>query len=169
MATDRLDIMFFCLGNICRSPLAEALFSHKIEARGLEEAFHVESSGTSSYHVGEPPDPGSQNVARERLGRDISHQRSQQLTRDHLETFDYLVAMSQSNRQNALELGADVDPERVMLLRDFETDEFADPDVPDPYGAGQSQFDLVFDIVDRCCDELLDELLDRHPELTADR
>lgn len=169
MTDDRLDIMFFCLGNICRSPLAEALFSHKIEQRGLADAFRVESSGTSSYHVGESPDPGSQNVARERLGRDISHQRSQQLTREHLETFDYLVAMSQSNRQDALELGADVDEDRLMLLRDFETDEFADPDVPDPYGAGQSQFDLVFDIVDRCCDELLEYLLERHPETAPDR
>lgn len=167
MSNDRLDIMFFCLGNICRSPLAEALFSHKIEERGLEEAFRVESSGTSSYHVGESPDPGSQNVARERLGRDISHQRSQQLTREHLETFDYLLAMSQSNRQRALELGAEVDEDRLMLLRDFEPEEFAEPDVPDPYGERQEQFDLVFDIVDRCCDEFLAHLLDAHPELTA--
>lgn len=164
--TDRLDIMFFCLGNICRSPLAEALFSHKVEHRGIEDRFHIESSGTSSYHVGESPDPGSQNVARERLGRDISHQRSQQLTRDHLETFDYLVAMSDSNRTRALELGAEVDEERTFLLREFDPKAETDLDVPDPYGEGQSQFDLVFDIVDRSSDRLLEHLLQTHPNVT---
>jgi len=165
----KLDIMFFCLGNICRSPLAEALFSHKIEQRGLEEAFLVESAGTSSYHVGESPDPGSQNVARERLGRDISHQRSQQLHRRHLEAFDYLIAMSESNRRDALELEADVDEDRLMLLREFDSVGPDDRDVPDPYGEGQSQFDLVYDIVDRSCDEFLEFLLDRHSEIAPDR
>ncbi len=165
MSTDRLDIMFFCLGNICRSPLAEALFSQKIEERGLEEAFHVESSGTSSYHVGESPDPGSQRVAEERLGRDISHQRSQQLTREHLETFDYLVAMSASNRRRALDRASGVDENRLFLLREFDPEAGDDLDVPDPYGAGQSQFDLVYDIVDRSCDRLLEHLLEEHPQL----
>jgi protein-tyrosine phosphatase len=164
--TDRLDIMFFCLGNICRSPLGEALFSHKIEQRGIDDRFHVESSGTSSYHVGESPDPGSQNVARERLGRDISHQRSQQLTPEHLESFDYLVAMSESNRSQALELDADVDEDRLFLLRDFDPKAETDLDVPDPYGEGQSQFDLVYDIVDRSCDRLLEHLLQKHPTVT---
>lgn len=153
--------MFFCLGNICRSPLAEGLFRHKVRERGLEERFDIESSGTSSYHVGEAPDPGSQRVARERLGLDISHQRSQQLSRRHVAEFDVLIAMDESNRRKALRW-ADSDDD-VELLRDYEPDP-ADrgTGVPDPWGAGGSQFDLVFDIVDRCCDVLLDDLVERH-------
>jgi protein-tyrosine phosphatase len=167
MSDEPLDVMFFCLGNICRSPLAEALFCHRIEQQGLEDAFRVESSGTSAYHVGESPDPGSQNVARERLGRDISHQRSQQLTADHLETFDYLVAMDQSNRQRAIERApADVD-QKLFLMRDFDPEAGGDLNVPDPYGAGQSQFGLVFDIVDRSTAEFLDFLLREHDRLRS--
>ena len=70
--SEPIKVMFFCLGNICRSPLAEGLFRHKVEQRGLDHRFHIESSGTSSYHVGELPDPGSRRVAMQRLGLDIS-------------------------------------------------------------------------------------------------
>jgi protein-tyrosine phosphatase len=159
--SDTIKVMFFCLGNICRSPLAEGLFRHKVRERGLQDWFEIESSGTSSYHVGEPPDPGSQRVARKRLGLDISHQRSQQLSRQHVEEFDVLVAMDSSNQRVAQQWADGEDA--VWLLRDFEPDP-ADRGtaVPDPWGGGGSQFDLVFDIVDRCCDVLLDELVDRH-------
>lgn len=160
MPDDKLSIMFFCLGNICRSPLAEGLFRHKVEERGLTHLFHIESSGTSSYHVGELPDPGSRRVAMERLGLDISYQRSQQLTREHVAEFDYLVAMDESNRQSAQRWAG---TKGVALLRDWEPDPaHRGKGVPDPWGGGGSQFDLVFDIVDRCCECLLDELVDRH-------
>lgn len=150
--------MFFCLGNICRSPLAEGLFRHKVEQRGVADRFHIESAGTSGYHRGELPDPGSVRVAQRRLGLDITYQRSQPLTRRHMEDFDLIVAMDASNRRNALALGVD---REVRLLREWEPNHAhrAD-DVPDPWGGGGSQFDLVFDIVDRCCDRLLDELLE---------
>jgi protein-tyrosine phosphatase len=157
--------MFFCLGNICRSPLAEGLFRHKLDQRDLTDRFHVASSGTSSYHIGESPDPGSQAVAREKLGLDISGQRSQQLESDDFHRYDYLVAMDHSNRRNALRLDA-ADDDKIYLLRDFEpmqTDR--DQGVPDPYGGGGDQFELVFDIVDRCLDEFL-VFLDRRHGLT---
>lgn len=149
--------MFYCLGNICRSPLAEGLFRHKVEQRGVAHLFHIESAGTSDYHRGEQPDPGSVRVAQRRIGLDITDQRSQPLTRAHLETFDLVVAMDASNRHNAAKLGVE---REIRLLREWEPDpaQRAD-DVPDPWGGGGSQFDLVFDIVDRCCDRLLDELL----------
>jgi protein-tyrosine phosphatase len=155
--------MFFCLGNICRSPLAEALFRHKVEQRSIVDRFHIESSGTSAYHIGEAPDPGSQQVARERLDRDISHQTSQQLADEHHHEFDYLVAMDRSNRRHALRTEA-ADPDRVLLLRNFEpTKAKRGTDVPDPYGGGNSQFDRVYDIIDRCTDRLLDHLLEENP------
>lgn len=159
---DRQRILFFCLGNICRSPLAEALFRHHAEERGLSDAFEIGSAGTSRYHVGEAPDPGSQNVARERLGLDISGQRAEQLDDQHLRAFDYLVAMSESNIQDAKRLDG-ADAVSFKLLRDWEPE--ADnhgKDVPDPYGGGGQQFNRVFDIVDRCTRELLDDLVTRH-------
>ena len=160
MSQSPIRVMFFCLGNICRSPLAEGLFRHKIEARGLEARFHVESSGTSGYHVGDPPDPGSQLVARQRLGLDISDQRSQKLTREHVEGFDYVVAMDAANRRDASRWLPE--GKAIHLLRDFEPDPSERGEgVPDPWGGGGSQFDLVFDIVDRCLDGFLDHVVER--------
>ncbi len=162
MSSSKIRVMFFCLGNICRSPLAEALFRHKVEERGLGDRFHIESSGTSAYHVGEAPDPGSQRVAYDRLGLDISRQRSQQLTDAHHREFDYLVAMDRSNRRHALRMDS-ADEERVLLLRNFETEPSKrGTDVPDPYGGGSNHFDEVFAIVDRCTERLLDHLLDHN-------
>lgn len=151
-------VMFFCLGNICRSPLAEGLFLYHLNERGLQDDFHVESSGTSAYHVGEAPDPGSQAVIKRMLDVDISHQRSQQLTEAHVREFDYLVAMDHSNLRAAERLGeAD-----ILLLRDFEPEpSLRDSGVPDPWGGGGSQFQNVYEIVYRCTEMFLDHLLEQ--------
>jgi protein-tyrosine phosphatase len=157
MSQPKTRVMFFCLGNICRSPLGEGLFAHKVAQRGLSDRFHVESSGTSAYHVGEPPDLGSQRVARQRGGLDISGQRSQQLTRRHVETFEVVVAMDRSNQGNAERLAPG---HSVLLLRDYEPNERErGRDVPDPWGGGPQGFETVYDIVDRCCEALLDSIL----------
>lgn len=159
MSRSQIRIIFFCLGNICRSPLAEALFRHKVAQRGLADRFHIESAGTSAYHLGEAPDPGSQQVAYDRLGLDISHQQAQQLAEHHHADFDYLVAMDRSNKRHALRMDG-ADGEKILLLRNFEPEAHQrGTDVPDPYGGGNSQFDLVYDIVDRCCDNLLEYIL----------
>lgn len=148
-------VMFFCLGNICRSPLAEGLFCHHLETHRLEHLFHVESSGTSAYHVGDPPDLGSQRVTLKHLKLDISHQRAQQLTAHHLDEFDVVVAMDESNRSNALRLRPNAN---IILLRDFDVESPGD-DVPDPYGGGANQFEVVYEMVYRCTAKLLDDLL----------
>jgi len=160
MADDVVSVMFFCLGNICRSPLAEALFRHKVDEAGLTDRFHIESSGTSSYHIGEPPHRGSQRVARERLGLDITDQRAQQLTREHVESFDWLIAMDRSNYRGA-ERWAGPDT-RLHLLRDFEPGGGQADDVPDPWGGGGSQFEHVYEIVDRCTAALLEHIAQTH-------
>lgn len=152
-------IMFFCLGNICRSPLAEGIFRHHVERAGFAADFHIESSGTSAYHVGEPPDMGSQRVVQQRLGVSIADQRAQQLSADHLRDFDVLVAMDASNRANARRLGHH---REIMLLRDFEPNPPRGGDVPDPWGGGANQFELVYEIVHRCTGELLDTLIRKH-------
>lgn len=152
-------VMFFCLGNICRSPLAEGIFRHHVQQRGLAHRFHIESSGTSDYHVGEAPDVGSQRVVKQRLGVDIAQQRAQQLTSGHLAHFDVLIAMDASNRANARRLGHH---SGIELLRDFEPHPPRGGDVPDPWGGGPTQFEVVYEIVYRCTERLLDELIQRH-------
>lgn len=154
-------VMFFCLGNICRSPLGEALFAYHVKQQGLSAQFEVQSSGTSAYHVGEAPDPGSQAVAMRRLGLDISDQRAQQLTSEHLRTFDVIVAMSQANIDAARRLkGAEA--VEFLLLRDFEPNPtHRGLDTPDPWSLGQAAFEEVYEIVYRCTAELLADLRQR--------
>lgn len=152
-------VMFFCLGNICRSPLAEALFRYHVEARGLGDRFEIASSGTSGYHVGEPPDPGSVRVARERLGLDISGQRAQKLVGAHVQAYDWLVAMDGANLRDARRL-AGGEREKLVLLRDYEPSETQrGGDVPDPWGGGPEHFEQVFEMVERCTSGLLDALI----------
>ncbi len=157
----RTGVLFVCLGNICRSPLGEGIFRHRVEAAGLGDRFEIDSSGTSGWHAGEAPDPGSVRVARAR-GIDISGQRSRALTREDLERFDVIVAMDASNRRNILSLagagGAEALRGRLWLMRNFEREEDGSGDdegVPDPWGGGARGFEEVFEIVDRSCANLL--------------
>lgn len=119
MNPPKISLMFFCLGNICRSPIAEGLFRAKVEERGLTDQFHIESSGTSNYHAGEKPDPGSIAVVKSRIDVDISYQRSQQLLAHHLSDFKYVVAMDAMNISNAEKLGKG----NIFRLRDYDPEE----------------------------------------------
>ncbi len=151
-------VLFVCLGNICRSPMAEGLFKAKVKARGLERRFEVDSAGTSSYHVGDPPDPGSVKVAA-RVGVDISRDRSRQVTASDLQTFDYVIAMDRSNQRGLLQLGGEYE-HKIHLMRSFEPG--ADSlDTPDPWGGGIRSFERMYKIVDRAVDGLLEHILDQ--------
>lgn len=155
MSPSPTRVLFFCLGNICRSPLAEALFRYHVEQRDLIDDFEIASAGTSGYHVGSPPDSGSVRVARERLGLDISSQRAQQLNASHLSSYDYLVAMDRSNLNNARQLSG-ASEANLLLFRDFEPNQSdVGLDVPDPWGGGASHFENVYEIVDRCANSFL--------------
>ena len=140
-----------CLGNICRSPLAEAICKQKIIENKLESIISCDSAGTANYHVGETPDPRTIEVS-ENHGVPISH-RGQQFKKHHTEEFDYLIAMDQSNKNNMIyEMGAD--SESLFLMREFDT-EGKNQDVPDPWYGGMDGFENIFQILDRSIDELL--------------
>ena len=145
-------VLMVCLGNICRSPLAEGAFEALIQERGLGEKYRVDSAGTGGWHVGEPPHSGSQNIAH-RHGVDISHQRSRQVSARELSTWDWLIAMDQSNLSNLIRMGAP--PDRTKLLLSFDPTGDVN-EVPDPYYEGG--FDRVFDLVNTGCRHLLDFL-----------
>jgi protein-tyrosine phosphatase len=149
------SVLFVCLGNICRSPLAEAVFRHKVRERGVEAEFEIDSAGTSGYHNGAAPDRRSTETARRR-GVELTGQ-SRQLGAEDLSRFDYVIAMDGENLREirALEAGGTA---RIHRLREWDP-ERSGADVPDPYYGGPGGFDEVHDIVDRSCEALLDHLL----------
>lgn len=144
MATHR--ILFLCLGNICRSPMAEGVFRHLVESKGVAESFYVDSAGMGAWHTGDPPDKRGQQTLRKR-GIDISGQRARQVRTADFEHFDLLVGMDQSNREALLGLAPQSQVHKVRLLLEFAPDTGVE-DVPDPYYGGASGFDRVYDLID---------------------
>lgn len=147
---EKIRVLFVCLGNICRSPLAEAVFNHKIHQSGLDDRFEVDSCGTGDYHIGEPPDPRTLANARKN-GIPVSHF-CRQITVGDLSYYDYILVMDNSNLQNVMMLeGADHHAHKIFLLREFDPDGKG-LEVPDPYFGGEEGFDDVYSIVNRSLD-----------------
>lgn len=149
-------ISFVCLGNICRSPTAEGVFQHLVNEAGLSAYFEIDSAGTGSWHIGNPPNSKSQAVANQHGIKLLS--RARQVEASDLEYYDLVVAMDHSN---AGDLHAMIvkpeQEEKIVMLRDFDSDP-DDGAVPDPYYGGIDGFKNVFDIVYRSCNNLLNEL-----------
>lgn len=156
--------LFVCLGNICRSPLAEGIYLHLIRERGWEHRFHADSAGMGSWHCGEPPDPRALETA-SRRGIHLPSV-CRQVARDDFEEFDLILAMDRSNRDALLSLCPAPWRGKIRLMRDFdpETRPEAQPEVPDPYHGNAQGFDRVFDMLDRSCRALLARLDEGHPE-----
>lgn len=152
-----MSVLFVCLGNICRSPLAEAVFRAQVRAAGLDDRFEVDSAGTSGYHDGESPDSRAVEVARRRGIR--LDGTSRRVTVEDLRRFDHVLAMDDDNlaelRRLADRAGIDAD---IQLLREFDAEAGGDLSVPDPYFGGQHGFEHVQDIVERSCAALLDAI-----------
>ncbi len=157
MTEDRTRVLFVCLGNICRSPLAEAVFRRQVGERGVEQRFEIDSAGTSAYHAGSPPDARSAQVARAR-GVEVSGS-ARQLAADDLRRFDYIVAMDAENLAEIERLRTRAGgAARVHRLREWDPRQDGS-DVPDPYYGGARGFEEVHDIVERSCAALLDHLM----------
>jgi protein-tyrosine phosphatase len=148
-----IRVLFVCLGNICRSPLAEAVFRHQVAERGWAERFEIDSAGTSGWHRGSPPDSRSAAVARLR-GIELTGA-SRKVTAMDLRRFDYVIAMDVENLEILQELRqASGGTAQVRRLREFEPNARS-LDVPDPYYGGARGFEDVHDIVERACAGLL--------------
>ncbi len=142
-----IRLLFVCMGNICRSPTAEAVMRRLVAERGLEERVEVDSAGTGSWHVGAAPDSRSREAALRR-GTTLGGA-ARQVTLDDFERFDLLLAVDRHNLEDLRRIAPEGTGHKVRLL--------ADVDVPDPY-YGEDGFDLVLDIVEQACERLLDEL-----------
>lgn len=158
------SVLFVCLGNICRSPLAKAIFEDRAKARNVLDRLRIDSCGTGHWHVGRPADPRSIAIATIR-GTSLtqtSHRARQVDADSDFDAFDLIIAMDQSNKSNLMGVGAPTN--RVVLLRAFDpslADELAngsgrDLEVPDPYYGGEDGFARMHDMLDAACDGLLD-------------
>ncbi len=156
--THRTHILFVCLGNICRSPLAEGVFRDVLEKDGLADSFHVDSAGTGAYHVGEPADPRSLQVARDH-GVTLDG-KARKVEPDDLDRFDHIVAMDRDNLRN-LEAMKERHGGKAQLhlLREFDPEAHeGDLEVPDPYYGGPDGFQAVYSMIHRSCKELLQRM-----------
>jgi protein-tyrosine phosphatase len=144
-----IKVLFVCLGNICRSPLAEAIFVHKVIQNNKNGSIATDSCGTSRYHIGDAPDPRTIEVARDH-NIAIDHAARQLHTSDFLE-FDYIVAMDKANLSDILEVQPNGATAEIVLMRDFDPDPRSG-EVPDPYFGGSQGFENVYQILDRSID-----------------
>lgn len=152
-------ICFVCLGNICRSPTAEGIFQHLVNERGLQAFFYIDSAGTSAWHVGEPANSKSRQVAN-RNGIELPS-RARRFESPDLKEFDLILAMDHENLENLQRLDTRSEfGEKIRLMREFDP-EPGDGAVPDPYYGGMDGFQNVFDVLMRSSRNLLDELEER--------
>ncbi len=146
-----MKVLMVCLGNICRSPLAEGVLTQKLADRGLD--WEVDSAGTGAWHVGELPDSRSIAVAHNH-NIDITHQRARQFQAKDLDRFDLILAMDSSNYQNILKLAtSSAQKEKVKMIMNFAQPGY-NQNVPDPY-YGDNGFEAVYEMLDEACEALL--------------
>ena len=151
--SDNIRVLMVCLGNICRSPTAEAMPRHKVHAAGLDHRVEVDSAGTADYHVDSPPDRRS--VAHgERRGLRMKHLRGRQVEKADFDRFDFILAMDEDNLMNLERLRPEGTRAKVALLMSYAPDTGSRV-VPDPYDGGADGFETVLDLVDAACEGFL--------------
>ncbi len=139
-----------CLGNICRSPLAEGILKSKVD---FDNVF-VDSAGTGHWHVGNKPDPRSIEIAKNH-GIDISNQRGRQFTQKDFQEFDYVFVMDTSNRDDVLSLAQTQEERKKVHLILDEIFPNENMDVPDPYYGGNQGFENVYQMLNQACDKIV--------------
>jgi protein-tyrosine phosphatase len=154
-----MRILFVCLGNICRSPSAEAVLREIAAREAPELQIEVDSAGTAGYHIGEPPDARSQEAALRR-GYDMSRLRARIVEPEDFERFDLILAMDRSNLSVLRRRAPTASAARVRLFLEFAPD-LETPEVPDPYYGGASGFEEVLDLVEAASRGLIAHLRER--------
>ena len=147
-----VKVLFVCMGNICRSPTAEGVFRYKVAQANLQDHISIDSAGTHAYHVGNPPDARAQDAALKR-NIDLSSQRARRVNADDFSSFDYVIAMDDSNKRDLLTICPAGFEDRIHLFLDFA--EGNETEVPDPYYGQGRGFEIVLNLVEEAADGLL--------------
>jgi len=155
-----VKVLFVCMGNICRSPTAEGVFQHLVEQQGYSEHIEIDSAGTHAYHVGEGPDPRSQEAAARR-GIEMGHLRGRKAKAQDMKVFDYVLAMDRENYENLLDICPSGLEQKIVLFMSYAADR-PEQEVPDPYFGGPGGFDRVLDMIEEAAAGLLEEIKQRH-------
>ncbi len=154
-----MKILMVCLGNICRSPLAEGILQHKANEAGLN--WQVDSAGTNGYHNGEAPHPLSQKIAKQN-GIDISNQKSRKLTQDDFDQFDHLYAMANDVLSDMMVIGGKkFDSSKSTLLLET-TFPGLNKDVPDPWYSGEDAYVRTYELIEKACDAIIADYLQKN-------
>jgi len=152
---EKINVLFVCMGNICRSPTAEGVFRHHVSEGGFADRVLVDSAGTHAYHVGEPPDRRAYAAA-ERRGISLAEIHARRVTDDDFERFDYIIAMDEDNQTHLLEQAPGEHRSKVQLFLSYAS--VSETEVPDPYYGGAAGFERVLDLVEEASRGLLETL-----------
>jgi protein-tyrosine phosphatase len=162
----RISVLFVCMGNICRSPIAEGVFRRRVEEAGLARLIAVDSAGTHGYHLGARPDARAQAAAARRR-YDLSRQRARQVTREDIEVFDYVLAMDLDNLAYLESLGPPEQRHKARLFLEYAS-AVELREVPDPYYGPEEGFELVLDLAEDASRGLLSAIQRRLGVLRLD-
>jgi protein-tyrosine phosphatase len=156
--TPVVRILFVCMGNICRSPTAEGVMRRLVQEQGLDDVVEIDSAGTGSWHIGDPPDERATEAARARGVTLAGVARA--VARRDFDDFDLILAADRHNLEDLLAVAPAGARDRIHLLREFDpaSDGAPDLDVPDPYYGGPEGFEHVLDVVEAACRGVLDAL-----------
>ncbi len=156
----KINILFVCMGNICRSPTAEGIFYQLVHSHGLDDVIHVDSAGTHAYHEGEKPDPRACSVALEK-DYDISYARARKVIDSDFVDFDYILPMDNTN-MNFLQVKSPLKHrDKIELFLDYHPQKKGQ-EVPDPYYRDSDLFEGVFAMIEEGCWSLLKVIRKRH-------
>ncbi len=155
-----INILFVCMGNICRSPMAHGVFQNLVEKHSLQEVIGVDSAGTYAYHTGEPPDSRARAVAAQR-GYSLEHLRARKVRAQDFMAFDLILAMDHQNHEDLLAHCPKTRKDKVRLLLDFARRTERE-EVPDPYYGGLNGFETVLDLIEDACSGLLEHIQTHH-------
>ncbi|KRE83108.1 hypothetical protein ASG89_13360 [Paenibacillus sp. Soil766] len=157
-----IRVLFVCLGNICRSPMAEAVFRHQVKEAGLEDVISIDSAGTGDWHIGHPPHQGTRDIL-DRNQIEYEGLQARQVRPDDFHQFTYIIAMDESNIVNLATFAPEFAENRkqasIHKLLDFSSNQTI-TEVPDPYYTGK--FQEVYEMVEESCSRLLAHIVDEH-------
>ena len=157
----KYSVLFVCLGNICRSPAAQAVMQHMVDERGLTDRFYIDSAGIGGWHIGDLPDKRMRVHARPR-GYELTH-RARKVRSADFEDFDLIVGMDASNVDDLCNLAMTLEQQdKVVMMGDYIRQYPNYDHVPDPYYEGSEGFELVLDLLEDACDNLLDRIIEQN-------